>query len=808
MNEAKPVSTIVIVAVAVLLALIFIGSLIISGKWPLATEPNTVSFDPILSTTRLYLEPTTNLGRVGPALQVVYGPQICTAYGDPFSPWNSIYWPGSYTYRYAIVIPPNYPHDVVRVELFDPDSINTATQTVQVMFSQTAVNHDPVRFPPTGIEMTCPSERKDHCILDTGELDIVAETDGAISVVQINPYWYVRTDANRGAGSEHGDGNCDTPATYSPQYNTQTVYELWYEQGQDGRLQPIPLAAYTGQVNDGLRDSGDHRTDMRWVSPGGTQLFDQPVPVPADFGSFEIDLNDDLPGIRVDSDTGERLLWLDITAISGASGNEFHIWAGPLYSEFASDGNIRNLQIANMPGAYDSAGVRVKAIGYLAQVSHETGWTEKPLLYIGPDYAGSTIHISAFDLDVGSQPPVIFSFDSLAFAPADNDRDGIDHDLTDWALSFGGTADPNVEGRCFAEGDGYTDNCDNQWIVPAYAITIPHDLTCDYQNPDVANCTPFYGGTLSLRYRIGSFTDYSSYDTAVWQVQPLLPVDPDPTVGCSAFPMAPEIFIRSVTPPHSDGPNPYPNVWEFSYPSNPPVYEQFVYHQPDILLHNAGPGMVYRAWLNGQNAAFLRWNTGIGGSSQLLANSLLWPGNTRDYTDHGDSGEPATPLFSHVVRGYVNPLDDMDITLGLADWVAVEAGNVNAHAVREALNTHIDRGRLLRLPVWDELAGIGSDSRVRTYRFGLFRLHGYNLAAPAWLLLEFAGWDDSCGQALPDPPPPLTAALTPTVTATPTTTATLTSTSTATTVPVTYTPTPDLIPVPELSTIHLSLPIR
>ncbi len=800
MNEPKPVPRMAIAAVTAVFSLILISSLVAVGQRP-ATAEITSTETPIIVTPippvdgLLSLSRFPQVARVGPAQQMVYGPNICTSYGDPFSPLNSVWAPGYYTYMYVIVIPPDYPHDMLRVELFDPDSINTITQTVQVYFSDTAVDYDPDRFPAEGVEMTCPSDRRDPCILETGELEIVAETGGAISEAEINPYWYVRTDANRGAGAGHGNGTCAIPETYAPQYNTRTVYDLhYYAQLPNGDVPRIPLGLYTGQVGDTIRDTGDHQTDMRWVSPGGTQLPDQPVPVPAEFGSFEIDLTSDVPDIWVDPATGNRHIWLDITTISGASRNEFHLWAGPLYPNLASAGNARNLQIANAwPFAYDSAGVEVKALGDLPQVSHEVGWAEKPLLTVGPEYAGSTIFVGTFDLDDGSQPPLVFSFDSLAFAPADNDMDGIDHDLTDWALAFGGTADPNPESRCFHLDVPGDTRCTNQWVSPPYVITIPSDLNCDYQDPDMANCTPFYGGTLSVRYRAGFD------DAAVWEMLPLPTVEPDPTLGCSAFPITPHFLLESVSP-DVNAPAPFPQAWEFEYPPTPPTYGQFPHNQPGIDLIEAQPGLVYRAWINDSSALFLRWNAGIEPSLPTLVNSLSWPGDTRDYTDHGDNGLPIADPYPHVVRGFVDYYDNTDLNLAMTSWIPAYTDDVNDDLIRNALNQHIDRGRLLRLPIWYDSAGSGMDTRVSVYRFGLFQLHGYRLSPQPWLLLEFAGWDDSCGQS-PSGPPPIptmgpTATFTPTpdpvITLTPTSTgeptATSTSTATATNTP-TSTPT-------------------
>ncbi len=111
------------------------------------------------------------------------------------------------------------------------------------------------------------------------------------------------------------------------------------------------VAAYTGQVGDGVRDDGSHLTDMQWVSPGAPDSVGQPVSVPTVCGSpnggdydpvtcpggtppgtgsgFEVDLTQEVPNIVPVPESGDRFLYLDVTAVSGASENGFAIWAGP-----------------------------------------------------------------------------------------------------------------------------------------------------------------------------------------------------------------------------------------------------------------------------------------------------------------------------------------------------------------------------------------------------------------------------------------------------------------------------------------------
>jgi hypothetical protein len=114
-----------------------------------------------------------------------------------------------------------------------------------------------------------------------------------------------------------------------------------------------------------------------------------------------------------------------------------------------------------------------------------------------------------FDPDSGARPPIIFYFDSIAFKPL-NTAPYRSPD-TDWQLTFGaGTSDP--EGRCWRNPASYTNGCDNQWVTPAFNVTLPQ-LTDACTNPGDPNqqnvCTPFYGGRLVARYRAGQNDSYA-----------------------------------------------------------------------------------------------------------------------------------------------------------------------------------------------------------------------------------------------------------------------------------------------------------
>ncbi|MCB8942808.1 MAG: pilus assembly protein [Ardenticatenaceae bacterium] len=238
----------------------------------------------------------------------------------------------------------------------------------------------------------------------------------------------------------------------------------------------------------------------------------------------------------------------------------------------------------------------------------------------------------------------------------------------------------------------------------------------------------------------------------------------DETGGCDGFPIAVEEGIRSVYPPLSqlpnNNPNPFPAPNDFHSSSPKPTYTQFYRNVPDIPLEDAHEGYIYKVQNGTGSGSFgwLVWNNGINASSNTLADSLDWPGNARDYANHGDGGQQATPLYNHVVRGYVNPLDTSDLGMNIGDWVTVETGSVNSNGVRSTINDHITKNRYLRLIVWGYDPGSNPPSPhtnqgneyFKLKGFAVFRLLGHNLSqgsGSSWILAEFIRWDTSCGQS-------------------------------------------------------------
>ncbi|MCA9980483.1 MAG: hypothetical protein KDD89_06615 [Anaerolineales bacterium] len=515
------------------------------------THSATAAYFPLVD---VFASRRVESGALSASNQAVFGPKICTSYGDPFSPLNSPWAPGLYSYRYRIYIPPTYESDngtdTVRVEIFDPDSINSDPSSVLITYSDRWVNSGTNRPTTRNENNPCGGSQQNACVIETGELvnncsaaqladpDVFCE--GTDDIDKVNPYWFVRIDENRGSGSGDGNGNCGGPS-YTPRYNTQTEYSLYYFQRNiDGTLTRTPLATYTGQVGDGNRDNGDHLTDLNWTAPGS---FNEFAVVPTDCNSFtggylkdagdgrcpllpghdlskavagpgngfDISLSEDTPSILQDAVSGARYIYLDVTTISGASENGFEVWAGPPSESegIPSEGNSRNLFIANNPGARGSGGASVFAMGVLPMNSNATARVDVPLIYVPAEYAGREVAVSLFDTDSGTQPPLTFYFDTVS-------RD-------DYEVRYG-TTNPDPEGRCFRPGGA----CNDDWVgdpdgtgPPPYAIQVP-DLTSACTDPSDASqkavCTPFYGGRLYAEYRAGR------EDTYVWMISlPSLP---------------------------------------------------------------------------------------------------------------------------------------------------------------------------------------------------------------------------------------------------------------------------------------------
>jgi len=217
----------------------------------------------------------------------------------------------------------------------------------------------------------------------------------------------------------------------------------------------------------------------------------------------------------------------------------------------------------------------------------------------------------------------------------------------------------------------------------------------------------------------------------------------DVSQGCDAFPIAIHKDIRSASPP-GQGPNPFPLAKDFGIGSPEPEYDDFINHEPRVLLKDAKEGYVFyiENGFGSGNFGWLRWNSGQPDSEGTLKASLTWPGNSKDYTA-AKSGQEIGELGR--VLGFVEAHDFSDITMNIGDYVAAHTGTVSSEGIRDRLAGHIAKQRVLRLIIWDQATDQGNYGEYRIYGFAEFRLQGYNLA-DNWILAEFIRWDNSCGQ--------------------------------------------------------------
>jgi len=375
------------------------------GEIPLQSA-STAEYMPLVD---LFASELSEYGYVKTSNQSIFGPSICTSYGDAYTPRTFVggtpYQPnpwydelgGVYTYR--IRIPSDYTtkgYTNVRVEIFDPD---TGNQPI----SNKPYNGTFYRLNGTTGSYTY-SDRNGPLVITTGESQLG------------NPYWFAGVDENRGVGANYGDGTCGGDTTLVDKYNTLTLFRLYYLQAQsDGSLQEVDLAYYIGKAAgidatehewdgmDSLTEAVD--TDMMWVSPGsydeGKQMHQftlgeilpdyypsghphandvvSPVEPNADTpvcetfraahpdwtdalectgnGNFIVDLTGagtEVPNIHIDQNTGTMELFLQVRGLRGASENGFQFWAGPadpLPSEdpnayiVPADVNMRHLYI-------------------------------------------------------------------------------------------------------------------------------------------------------------------------------------------------------------------------------------------------------------------------------------------------------------------------------------------------------------------------------------------------------------------------------------------------------------------------------
>jgi hypothetical protein len=476
----------------------------------------------------LYASSGVETGLVSTSNQSIFGPDLCTAYGDPYTPpsgidspnrGNPTSWYGDLNgiYHFKIKVPKNYPYDVVRVEIYDPDSYNKPDSTVKIcqetraeggssvwLLGEIPTCYDNPAYPPP------PAAPDDVVSVSTSSVCSGGQKQPCVpSMESIAPgrspnieFYFYRIDENRGGTL----GRCGEPGSYTAAYETITEYTLYYYERQaDGSLIQHNLARYTNERSNS--GSGEAQcTDMHWVSPGAPVAMNSPAPgcpatVPADGGfadtgdgNFEISLSSDAPNIAADALTGDRFLYLDVRGVSGFSENGFEFWAGPgldVYPDVPSEVNDRNRWIVmkGVEEAHGSYGVIVFGVGHLPMNSNTANAVDIPLMWVGPQMAGSTIEVRMFDPDAGSTGYPDFSFDTIPY--------------NDWHT---GNA---CNGRTVGDSWG------NKWYPEELSLS-PLTLgpPCSFVVPSLSGDNiPFYGGSLIANYKAGAHDTYSWHIT-------------------------------------------------------------------------------------------------------------------------------------------------------------------------------------------------------------------------------------------------------------------------------------------------------
>jgi len=472
-------------------------------------------------------------GVVQTSNQSTLGPDMCTAFGDPYTPnaatgnngapnpwWDEL----EGVYHYRIRVPRAFVEnrDTLRVEILDPDSFNAANATV-------TVTHEDL----TTEDIDMDGNRRDARLEDINDVHSPN-----------NDFWFHRIDEIRGTGTP---GLCGAPGSYDPEtgvsgdLETSVEFTLFYYQEQGGgSLVRQDLARYTSPRSgvdtppSGHPSANQHCTDRRWVSPGSlaNQGSDFPAAtcpqgVPADGqvhspyaftpdvgnGDFEIALPNvdydnqtcaggEMPDCTLDPLSDDIYLYLDVRGVAGASENGFEFWAGPDLTvyDIPTEMNDRNVYVLTHDWytSHSSEGVVVLGIGHLPLNSNTADLVDIPLAYIGPELAGQTVRINLFDPDSGSEGPITFFFDSVdeedwSYVTCDDDTPGA-------PLCDQPAGQQNSPGQYIGDGER-----NNQWIDPPFEFVVPAEVGTPL--------VPFGGGVLTARYKAGF------QDTYGWVVE-------------------------------------------------------------------------------------------------------------------------------------------------------------------------------------------------------------------------------------------------------------------------------------------------
>lgn len=123
------------------------------------------------------------------------------------------------------------------------------------------------------------------------------------------------------------------------------------------------------------------------------------------------------------------------------------------------------------------------------------------------------------------------------------------------------------------------------------------------------------------------------------------------------------------------------------------------------------------------------------------------PGNFGWLSWTGDPGEPTlndslSPAGDS--NTYINPDVDDDHLLTAGKWVSGKPGVSNSKHVRAALDTLINNGTEITVPVWDQARGQGENTAYHVVAFVRVKLVSYQLPQKNVIRVIFLGYS-ACG---------------------------------------------------------------
>lgn len=384
----------------------------------------------LIARPEVYTPTSFEWGVVRKANQFAFGPQHCTKHGDPIAPlWfdNSVENPyyripeAHGVHQYRIRVGQRYIDRYgshVLVELFDPDTYNSPTNSATITHSEAFKELD--EGPTSSVASCAVPTPGATCILSTDE---ITPTTGAAERLRNspyhNPFWFVRVDE----GWSTTQACPAAPDTVSPVSPVRTRFELYYFDMSSGVPIRTPIAQYTTHSDDASQ------TDLSWVAPGAGAFRGADA---TNYGSFQVDVS----AIPVDT-LDFRQIYLDVTPLAGFSKNVFDIGARPPDGEYggeswtlASNVNDRNVQILNevyLSGSskYELVDLDVFALGRMplnAYPPHAWGAVPFALIGIDLDQQVSSAYANLFDYDssgdvnfsvhmsAGVDDPVVYNY--------------------------------------------------------------------------------------------------------------------------------------------------------------------------------------------------------------------------------------------------------------------------------------------------------------------------------------------------------------------------------------------------------------